>query len=126
MTKKTGPKGPTKYTLEILEKAKSYESDFYKKEEAIPTIAGLAHFLGIHRDTVYAWAERYNKFSDIVERVMTLQEKKLITGGLINKFNPTMAKLMLTKHGYKDKSESEVNLKELGQIDENLKKIAEE
>jgi len=99
---------PTIYTPEFLELAHSYINDFKSTEDTpIPMIVGLAKHLGIARSTIYAWAEEEGKeeFSDILEEIMESQELILFAGGLTNKFNATMTKLGLTKHGYSDKQE---------------------
>jgi len=98
---------PTKYNKDILSKAKDYLTH-YKEFEPVPTVAGLAVYLEVSRETVYAWAGEDDKkeFSDIYERLMTGQEFKLTSGGLKGELNPTITKLMLTKHNYSDKTES--------------------
>ena len=101
---------PTKYDpIETLAKTKEYIRDYRTlgNEEVIPTIAGLAFFLKVSRETIYAWAkeEEKHKFSDIVDDLMARQELALVNGGLGNTMNPTITKLALTKHGYSDKSE---------------------
>ena len=97
---------PTKYNETILKKAKDYLTQ-YEVFEAVPTIAGLAVYLDISRETVYAWAAEPEKdeFSDICKRLMTRQEFALLNGGIKGDFNPTITKLMLTKHNYSDKQE---------------------
>ena len=78
----------------------------------------------ICRDTLYEYAKKYREFSDIVEIVGNLQAKRLLSGGLLNKFNSTIARLMLTKHGYKDQSGVEVQSKGLEEIAASLKELA--
>lgn len=95
---------PTLYSQEILEKAQNY-IQVYEKElgSIIPSIAGLSLYLDTARSTLYEWRDKHEEFSDILERLMTLQERILIEKGLIREFNPTMTKMMLTKHGYGEK-----------------------
>lgn len=74
--------------------------------DVVPTIEGLAIYLGISRETVYAWEKENPEFSDITENLRALQGNLLINGALGNKFNPTISKLLLSsKHGYVEKSE---------------------
>jgi len=40
-----------------------------------------------------------------------LQERKLICNGLMGDFNPAITKMMLTKHGYSDKMETDITTK---------------
>lgn len=91
---------------ESLEKAKEYLLGGYKDvEEVVPSIAGLACFLGKSRSRVYEYAEQNAEFKDTLEGIKVLQESKLINGGLKGDFNPTIAKLMLSNHGYSEKHE---------------------
>jgi hypothetical protein len=97
---------PTKLTPELLEKAKQYIDGGYLLDELVPTVAGFSLFLGISKQTAYEWAKINQEFSDFLEEVMRRQEKGLLKGGLAGDYNSTIAKLMLTKHGYTDKQET--------------------
>lgn len=101
---------PTKYSEQTLETAKDYIANHNDYGDVIPSVVGLAVALETHRDTVYDWVKDKNKpeFSDIVKRLATNQERKLLNGGLDNSFNPTIAKLLLGKHGYSDKQETDI------------------
>ena len=99
---------PTKYNDEILALARMYlEGGWQEQGDVVPQIAGLALAMGIERGTVYQWAKDEDKqeFSHIFTRIQALQERGLINSGLNGKFNPAITKMMLTKHGYSDKSE---------------------
>jgi hypothetical protein len=98
---------PTDYSQELLDKAKDYVENFAEYGDVVPTIAGLACELDMHRETLYAWAKDESKpeFSDIFKKVQQAQERKLVNGGLAGGFNPAVTKMMLTKHGYSDKQE---------------------
>lgn len=95
---------PPEYKPEILEKAREYLT---MEDLELPSVAGLALYIGVARSTVYKWATEEDKqeFSDIVERLLAEQEKSLFTKGLKGEYNPTITKLMLTKHGYSDKQD---------------------
>lgn len=71
----------------------------------LPTIEGLALFLGIHKDTIYEWEKIHKEFSDVITRVRNAQAERLINKGLSGAYNPQIAKVLLTKHGYVDKQE---------------------
>jgi hypothetical protein len=95
---------PTDYGPKIVKKAQKYLDSEWKKDELTPTIEGLSVYLGISRETIYAWHRDNEKeeFSDIVKQIMSTQGKTLIKGGLNKDFSPQIAALMLAKHGYKN------------------------
>jgi DNA-packaging protein gp3 len=106
---------PTKLTDELLIKASSYiygvdgkPPSWEKEGSAVPSIEGFALYLGINRDTAYAWERENDNFSDIVCDIRLMQAKILVDNGLKNQFNSSITKLMLTKHGYVEKSETDI------------------
>lgn len=102
---------PSKLTEELIAKAKEYLYGGYKEHEdsVIPSVAGLACYLGLARSTVYEYGKQQSdlgrEFSDTLEGVMAIQELKLINSGLTGTFNPTITKLMLANHGYSEKQQ---------------------
>ena len=92
---------PTDYTDELMAKARTYIDE---TEDAVPIVVGLCLHIGISKATAYRWAdEGKQEFKDILEEVKERQEVGLVNGGLNSDFNPAIAKMMLTKHGYSDK-----------------------
>lgn len=86
----------------------------------LPTIEGLALHLGISRDTVYAWEEDglqddatdvQIQFSDIVKELRAAQAEKLMQNSLQGRYNPMISKLLLSKHGYVEKQETDITTK---------------
>lgn len=96
---------PSKLDDELIAKAEEYIYDFRSNDDIVPSVAGLACYLEISRSSVYNYKSKSGRFLDIVERVELLQEKMLINGGLVGDFNASIAKLMMTKHGYSDKQD---------------------
>ena len=100
---------PPTYSIEILEKARDYIDKWSTTPRAdrknLPKVAGLAIELGVHRDTIYDWSREHEEFSYILDNLLALQEDELVESGLEGSFNPTITKLMLTKHGYRDSTE---------------------
>jgi len=77
--------------------------------DKVPTVAGLACEIGVHRDTCHEWAKNDNKqFSDILQEIAQKQERELVNNGLTGDFVAPITKMMLTKHGYSDKVEQHV------------------
>ena len=68
----------------------------------VPTIEGLALRLQISRDTLYAWKKKHKEFSYIIEELQHKQAEALINNGLTGDYNSTIAKVLLTKHGYRE------------------------
>lgn len=102
-------------TLVVLELAKKYLMGGWKDVgDVIPSISGLACYCGKHRDSIYEYGKKSTDFSDILKSILTLQENKLLNGGLSSSFNATITKLILTKHGYSDRPDP---IKEDGEDD---------
>ena len=70
-----------------------------------PTVEGLAVHLEVDGNTVYRWADEHDEFRHFLEAPLAAQASQFIQNGLKNEYNPTITKLMLTKHGYSDKQE---------------------
>lgn len=98
---------PSKYSKAMVTKSASYLKNY---ETAIPSIEGLAYHLGIARSTVYEWAKDEEKqdFSDILEQILQQQFLVTMDGAIKNDLNAQIAKLVLGKHGYKERSEQEL------------------
>ena len=84
--------------------SKGRRSVMYGHERVVkvPTLGGLARFLRIDRTTIYDWAKKNREFSHIIGDLMSEQEDRLINNGLSGDYNPTIAKVLLTKHGYRE------------------------
>lgn len=114
---------PTIYSEAMLEKAKEYvlscddsedvlaedsNRPIYKIRVNLPTVEGLAIHMGINKDTIYEWCKIHNEFSDVIEELLAYQARELINKGLSGDYNPTIAKVLLSKRGYSEKTESDV------------------
>lgn len=98
---------PTTLTKEHIKGAESYlKGGFQQCGDVVPSIAGLACFLGVHKGQLYSWSTQNQEFHDMLEAIKGAQEKLLINGGLLGDFNATITKLMLSKHGYSEKVEN--------------------
>jgi len=99
---------PTKCTEENIEIANNYLTDFNEVYyHQIPSMVGLAVVLKVGISTLYDWIEDdRNGFPDIASRLMDNQHFTLTNHGLDGTFNPSITKLLLTKHGYSDKQDT--------------------
>lgn len=86
----------------------------------IPTKGGLARYLGVHRDTLYEWSKVHSEFSDVMDELGAEQEDRLINKGLSGDYNPTIAKVLLTKHGYREGIDQTTNDKDLPKPDPSV------
>lgn len=48
----------------------------------LPTLAGFAKKIGVHRDSLHQWSKDYKEFSDSIKRAKEMQENILVTNGL--------------------------------------------
>jgi len=101
---------PTKYTPELIKKAHDYLKNYEELGDVIPSHVGLALSLGITTTCLYDWAKQEDKeeFSVILQDIMATQQRVLITNGLKGEFNSNITKLVLGKHGFHDKQETEL------------------
>ena len=103
---------PTLLTEELIQKTKNYLIyDFENVDDVVPSVAGLAVYLGINKATLYEYvkidSELGRELNDMLKAIQDKQEKMLLSGGLKSTFNSTITKLMLSKHGYSDKVETD-------------------
>jgi hypothetical protein len=96
---------PSPYVADEIAKGVTAYIESAHSDNFLPTVEGLAVHLCVARSTFYEWAENHPEFSDILEQLLAAQGSQLIQNGLVGTYNPTITKLMLSKHGYKDKSD---------------------
>lgn len=97
---------PTKYNKDIQKQAEAYLENYKDTHgDEIPSNAGLARILKVHRDTIIEWGKQHPAFSDTLDDIQHEQERKLLNNGLNGKFNSNITKLALHNHGYSDKKE---------------------
>jgi len=111
--KKTGR--PTKYRPDMPDRVREYIKNHEALGDVIPTIAGFACEAHVNKDTLYEWAAGHPRFSDALDELRYIQERKLLSGGLEGSYNPTIAKLILaTNHGYKERTDITTNDEPIG------------
>jgi len=95
------------YIDDCPDKQTCYTTDGVLYKKKIPTICGLAYFLGFEsRQSMYDYKNKDNRFSYIVKRAMLYMEKhyeQILQGKA-----PTGAIFALKNQGWKDKSEIDV------------------
>ena len=98
---------PTYYCEELEAQAWRYVDAFEEHGHAFPSIVGLCKVLNRGKTTIYKWAEDENKnFRDILDAIKENQELVTFNKAMLGEYNATIAKLLLGKHGYNDKVDS--------------------
>lgn len=102
---------PTDYNDETVAKVEEYLSDC---PDVIPSVVGLAVHLGTTSKTIYNWSkiEGREDFLHTLEKIQDAQHSTALNKGLSGEFNATITKLVLANHGYHDKTESNITIKE--------------
>ncbi len=113
---------PTKYTPELLEKAHSYIANWRTLGDMIPSHDALCGYLDITSPTLYDWRDQEGKeeFSCILDTISRMQRQELINNGLSGDFNAAITKLVLGKHGYSDKVDSNNEHNHKGKLDNHM------
>lgn len=99
----------TNCTDEVIEIAQNYPDEYDTKyDHAIPSVVGLCSVIKRSKSTVYEWAGKEGHvFTDIIKAINEKQEFVLASMGLKGLYNSTITKLLLTKHGYSDKVDTD-------------------
>lgn len=107
---------PTKLTAEVVAKGHEYLQVWaLLGVELIPTAPGLALHVGVSSRSCYSWESEPDKsplheqWFEVMRQMRDQQHQLLLAGGLGGKFNSNIAKLVLTKHGYHDRVQTDVN-----------------
>lgn len=102
---------PTDYDEDMVQAVYDYLESYEGMGHVVPTIAGLSRVMKVSRDTIWRWSKDENKsqFSDAIAELEAEQELKTISGSMTGDYNATISKLILTKHGYSDKTQQEVS-----------------
>jgi hypothetical protein len=104
------PGRPTKLNEDVLVQTQQYidecEDDQEKKKVNLPSIEGLALYLKVNKDSIYEWRKGTDAihlhFSELIAQLLSKQAQRLLNNGLAGTYNSTIAKVLLTKHGYRE------------------------
>ena len=103
----------------LIDYGMHYLDHWEEEGNQVPTIPGFCLAVGISKATFYNWINDFtqpgkeltglqSQFLDLACQLEDTQHDKLIQKGLAGSFQPTIAKLILYKHGHSEKGEIEV------------------
>ena len=100
---------PTKCTPELIKEAENFIHNHEEYGWAFPSKLGICDACDISERTLYNWAKDENKpeFLQMLEFCNREQERVAWQKGLNGEYNAGLVKLLLTKHGYSEKSHVE-------------------
>ncbi len=58
--------------------------------------------MDINKCTIYDWRKEKKEFSYLIETLLEEQADRLVNNGLTGSYNSTIAKVLLSKHGYRE------------------------
>ena len=100
---------PKKYTPEFIEKEAEAFEEWMKRPNSI-WYEDFASERGYDPNLLSLWASENERFSGVYTRAQFWQKSLLIRGGLLNKFNSSITKLVLANTiGWTDRVESKVS-----------------
>lgn len=102
---------PSKLTTELIQKAEKYlaDNEALGPAASLPTVERLCLILDIDTDTFYEWKAKKRQFSGIARRLKLTSSDKLQQNSLAGRWNPSISKLLLSQHGYVEKTEQNLN-----------------
>lgn len=88
---------------DVLEQTYEYLDEIQQNSKLVPSVAGLAVKLFMHKATLYKMANKNKKLSDALKMINALQEAKLQDNGLNQVWNARFSQFLLSaNHGYKE------------------------
>jgi hypothetical protein len=97
---------PIKYKQEYCKQLITY----FEEAEGFPTYAGFAVEIEVDTSTLERWADRYKEFCGAYARAKAIQEAKLVSGAMQNKYNSQFAQFFAKNNlGFRDKTEQDIN-----------------
>jgi len=100
---------PTKYQPKFCQMLIEYfDVDPAKKVKEVPTLAGFAIRIGVHRDTLHEWSKIHPDFEYVYKRAKDYQERFLVNRGLAGEID-TVFGIFTAKNvlGWRDRQPGE-------------------
>ena len=100
---------PTKYTPDFIEKEADAFLEWMGRKDSL-WYEDFALQRGYDPDLFSLWAKENKKFSGVYNKAKAWQKSLLVRGGLLNKFNSNIVKLVLfNTSGWSDRQETKVS-----------------
>lgn len=110
IAKTNGRGAPTKYNeQELYPKIEEYIVSCSREQTSLPTVEGLALYLGLTTETLYQWMKKYPQLSDAIKKILMKQKTQLMNDGMYGgkEVNAAMAIFLLkVNHGMKENDPS--------------------
>lgn len=107
---------PSDYRPEYIGKVDEYIATTGREQTTLPTLQGLAVFLGTSMTSVQRWEAANPEFRLALDKLMAIQGEQLINDGIYGgkEVNSTIVKLLLmNNHGMREKTDTDLRIKEL-------------
>ncbi len=100
---------PKQWTVQEIEKMADEFLDWLEKPNSV-WFKDFCLQRGLNPDLLSEWAKKNVRFAGVYKMAKHHQEAKMLKGGLLNQFNSSLVKLVLTNHhGWIEKSETKVS-----------------
>lgn len=125
---------PTKYDPKYCDEIINYfDVKLYEEKNGrevasdIPTLAGFAAKLKVHRDTLHTWTKIYPQFADALRIAKEMQENWIAVNGNKGLINPAFA-IFTAKNvlNWRDKKDVEITGNVTNMTDEELERKLQE
>lgn len=103
---------PTKYSPAVINQVGEYLQTCGRENTSLPTIEGLAGYIGVDSDTIGNWSKENPEFFGALKKLVNKQKQQLIDDGMYGgkEVNAAMAIFLLkANHGMRDGSVVEIN-----------------
>ena len=98
---------PSKLTPATIKRGTMYYKKALDTPGSVPTLQGLSRAMGVSLTTTTTWRDKAENaaYLELILNIELLQHDRVLEGSLLGTYNPAIAKLILSRHGYGDRHE---------------------